>query len=298
MAKIGAMDLDDEERPGGPDREMSTKLLGPFREQIRRATAIRVPAHGALRLLPFEALPWGDGVLSDAAAGSYGLDAPALQRGTAEGNTACVESPQALLVTNPRGDLAGAEEAGDVVERTLGARGYRVTRLRGEEATPSAVERALAHPCTAVFHYDGHAHFAGVDGLRAALRLAPEEVKKGDVTTVREALAVEDVRRLARVPPAVVLLGCSTAKDEGLGLAQAFLEAGAGEVVASIEDVEDALAARIAGRLYEAAPAAKEGPPRLAQALQAATRPLRSESAKAGGPAGAPRWWAFRVLAR
>ncbi len=247
MAKIGATDLDDEERPGDPDREMSTKLLGPFREQIRRATAIRVPAHGALlRLLPFEALPWGDGVLSDAAAVSYGLDAPALQRGAAERNTACAESPQALLVTNPWGDLAGAEEAGDVVERTLGERGYRVTRLRGEEATPSAVERALAHPCTAVFHYDGHAHFAGVDGLRAALRLAREEVKKGDVTTVREALAVEDVRRLARVPPAVVLLGCSTAKDEGLGLAQAFLEAGASEVVASIEDVEDALATRIA----------------------------------------------------
>ena len=89
-------------------------------------------------------------------------------------------------------------------------------------------------------------------------------------------------------PARVVLSGCDAAKSEGdaegLGLAQAFVVAGAEEVLAPVRPVSDTLAAELATRVHrDRAP--------LADALRAASLSLHAGDARAD-------WAAFRVLAR
>jgi CHAT domain-containing protein len=107
-------------------------------------------------------------------------------------------------------------------------------------------------------------------------------------------LGVADVLALAPAPARVVLSGCDAAKSdgdaEGLGLAQAFVAAGADEVLAPVRPVADALAAKLAARIHR-----DHDPPPLAVALRDAAIALRNED-----PGGREDWdWAaFRVLAR
>jgi CHAT domain-containing protein len=256
-------------------KELSAALLVPFAEPITRAQRLRFSGPAKLMRLPFEALPWKDGLLTDVASVRYGFDAP-----IATNDHVCQGAPRALVVTNPLGDLAGAESSGAGTRKTLVALGWVVEWLEGAAAKREAIMAALQDPCTKLFHYDGHARFEGRDGLRAALMLRDD------------ALTVSDLLSLPRVPQAIVLLGCATAKDEGLGLAQGFLQRGSREVLATTEDVDDTLSQRIAERLYDGAPAASAGPPELAMALRAAVKSAR------GGAGGADDPSRFRVLTR
>lgn len=265
--------------PAAPAKELSAALLQPFATQIERAAGIRVPAHGALRHVPFEALPWKGRVLADSAPVTYGFDGAALPAPPAAAPD-CSGSPLALLVTNPRGDLPGAETAGPRVQQALLARGWEVRWLAGPTATRPALLAALKDPCAALFHYDGHARFEGRDGLHASLVLHDDR------------LTVTDILALPRVPAAVTLLGCATAEADGLGLAQAFLVRGSRQVLASTADVDDTLSLRLAQRLYDGAGPASEGPPVLSAALRTATAAVRAEEPGAGP------WWLFRVLSR
>jgi CHAT domain-containing protein len=70
-------------------------------------------------------------------------------------------------------------------------------------------------------------------------------------------LSIPDILAMDRVPPIVVLSGCETARadpngPEGLGMAQAFLAAGAHQVIASVRPVNDALAVSVSKRFYAA----------------------------------------------
>ena len=271
LARLGPLDADRLSPPSTapPDAALADVLLAPFADAIARASTLRVPAHGATRHVPFEALPWRGRALADHLTVVYGFEGPDLAP------AACAGPHRALLVTDPRGDLAGAESGGPSVHAALARRGFAVTWLQGASARREALLAALADPCTDLFHYDGHARFEGTDGLRAALDLhdAP--------------LTVADVLALLRVPPTAVLLGCATAKDDGMGLAQAFLARGSREVLASTDDVDDALSQNVAQRIYDGAPSS--GAPALAPALRAALSPARG---------GSLPWWLFRVIAR
>lgn len=279
LARLAPLDPLDPDRLSAPpssrpDAALAQVLLAPFAEAIAGATTLRVPAQGPLRHVPFEALPWRDATLSRFVNIVYGFDAPEVEAPAASASS-CLGAPRALLITDPRGDLRGAASAGPTVRDALARRGFAVTWLEGRAARREAALTALADPCTQLFHYDGHARFEGLDGLRAALDLddAP--------------LTVSDLLALPRVPRAAVLLGCATAKDDGLGLAQALLARGAREVLASTDDVDDTLSRRVAEQLYEGAPLA--GAPALAPALRAALAPQQR---------GAAPWWLLRVLAR
>jgi len=57
----------------------------------------------------------------------------------------------------------------------------------------------------------------------------------------------------------VVLNGCTTAAPEGLGLAQAFLLAGATQVVASLDVIPSDDAAKFARKLFAGAPSSAAG---------------------------------------
>ncbi|KYF91717.1 hypothetical protein BE20_13915 [Sorangium cellulosum] len=184
------------------------------------------------------------------------------------------------MVADPQRDLPAARREADAVAAALEGQGRAVERLSGGVATHAAVASALEQPGIALFHYAGHGFFGGIDGWDSGLPLAGGGQ-----------LAVSDILALRRAPAQVVLSGCDTARTGaapgarglGLGLAQAFLVAGAGSVIAATRPVDDALAERMMVALVAAG---QEDPgAQLREATLAALRATPSSD-----------WASFRAL--
>jgi tetratricopeptide (TPR) repeat protein len=163
---------------------------------------------------------------------AFALDAPPVA-------PASCAARRALVVANPQANLWAASDAAPRIAADLARRGFAVDVLEGAAATRAAVRARLADPCTALFEYDGHAAARSGDRLDDALLLAAGET-----------LTAADVLGLPRAPAQVVLDGCTTAAPEGLGLAQAFVLAGADQVIASLDDVPADAAARFTRALF------------------------------------------------
>jgi CHAT domain-containing protein len=158
--------------------------------------------------------------------------------------------------------------------------------LRGSEATrENFVDRSVQHD---VIHFAGHA----VVDLEAPRR----SVLLFDGTSGLEPLSLGDLldRRAMRAS-LVVLAGCGTqdslADDrEGLlGLAGAFVAAGAGEVVASTMDVDDAASAQVMSAFH--AHYRRNGS--AGAAFREAVRDLLRSDSEASSPAA---WGSFSVI--
>ncbi|WP_437562091.1 CHAT domain-containing protein [Sorangium sp. So ce542] len=261
-----------------PAGELSAALLTPFRESIAAARRLRFVPSGALEQVDFHALPWGGAPLVAHAPVTYGMDLPGRSDRAAPGGEG-----GALVVADPRGDLPAARREGEIVAAALAGQGLRVERLSGGAATHPSLRDALERPSLEVFHYAGHGAFAGRDGWDSSLRLAAG----GE-------LAVGDVLALQRAPARVVLSGCDTARTApsagdaglGLGLAQAFLLAGAGSIIAAARPVDDAVAERMMAALYGGAGfATADAGARLREAALAVMRAAPSSD-----------WASFRAL--
>lgn len=262
-----------------PTAALAAALLDPFAASISRASEVETPAWGPLRRVPWEALPWKKNVLADAVQVRHRLSLPPPEASTCSGRA------RALVVLDPSATLAGAEKSALAVRQGLARMHFDIVELSGAAAERKAVLNELTNPCTQLFHYDGHAAFRGRDGVHAALELS------GD------ALTVTDVLALPRVPEAVTLLGCETAKDDGMGMAQAFLSRGARQVLAAMDTVDDELSGLIATRLY----AQTNGDTLdLARALRTATHVVRQIGDRTFDVAtsSSKAWWLFRVMAR
>ncbi|MED5465728.1 MAG: CHAT domain-containing protein, partial [Myxococcota bacterium] len=139
--------------------------------------------------------------------------------------------------------LPGARKEGDAVMRALSGRGARL--LAGQDATVEGLRAELQR--TEHFHYAGHGAFHQDDPWGASLALRDDTE-----------LTIGDILALPRVPSEVVLTGCETARTtvdrpmETVGLAQAFLAAGAEAVVASTRPIKDTLGRAFAKQLYAA----------------------------------------------
>ena len=145
-----------------------------------------------------------------------------------------------LVLVDPTGTLDGALREG----RALAAR-QDATLLEGAAATRDRVLGALGG--VRQFHYAGHGIASEVHG--GALELADG---------VR--LTLVDVLALPRAPARVALNGCDTASAQGLvpvGVAQAFVLAGAELAVGTIAPVEDDEARRFGRALAEVSPDAE-----------------------------------------
>ena len=244
-------------------------LLAPFEAELAAAKRVRALPYGPVRGLDVHALPFRGAPLIAHAAVVYGLDLPPVNKSFA--------NRRALLVADPRGDLRGARVEADAVEARL--KGWTLTRLDGEAATGAAVRAALT--TADLFHYAGHGRFAGAMGWDSALPLAADA-----------RLGVDDILALPHVPAQVVLSGCETARQaadaplEAVGLAQAFMVAGAESAIAATRPVDDTLARDLAADLYLHA-GAESAEDALRRAQTALTRdpPVRD-------------WAAFRVLVR
>jgi hypothetical protein len=258
----------------------TTSADAPTAESLLAAVARDLPSLRRLRLMPagksreidFHAALLDGVPLGARAVVEYAIDAPPPPRASVIG--------PALVVADATESLPEARSEGeDVVARYRAQRDARL--LLGPEATRAAVLAGLEG--AALFHFAGHAAYAGVDGWESALLLA-----NGDRLTAADVLA------LSHAPPIVVLSGCQTGREgdargaQGIGLGAAFLAAGSRAVLASTRDVSDATTARLMHELSIALSASPDDP---AAALQKAQNALRSADPSAD-------WSAFRAFVR
>lgn len=214
-------------------------VVGPVLEKLQGVSTIAVIPNAELAEIPF-------GALFDAGRGQYLAErftivhAPSaraaveLSQRTRHSRDSTLLAIGATEFDRTQGEmLAGVDrEIEEITEQSLCAR-----VLSGEQATPDAVQRALAE--NAVIHYGGHIVRRGAD-LRLLLASS-----RG-----RDSLSAEEIAALrldkARV---VVLAGCRGAASGDphafiRTVADAFLVAGVPTVIATSYDLEDAEAPR------------------------------------------------------
>lgn len=216
--------------------------LGRVARQIRDAPGVMVllePEALALRLdlRLRERLPPGAPVV-------YSMDLPTSESCRAP------SVRKALVVADPGQDLVHARIEGQQVADALAKGGATVELVSGAKARTVQVRARLESPDLDWFHFAGHAVRGGREGRASALLFA-------DGTR----LEVDDILTLERAPPRVVLSSCEGAAFDGeavlgLGVAQAFLLAGACEVVAGTRTVGDAATLALMTQLYAASPSA------------------------------------------
>jgi CHAT domain-containing protein len=223
-------------------------------EALARADRIRLLPQGALERIDLHALPVDGAPLLARAPVYYGLDLPAPKAVTA---AASLTRGSALIVADPTADLPGAAREEELVAKLLS--GPR-SLLRGQAQRAEVLaelERA------SLFHFAGHAQFAGLDGMSSELRLADG------------ALSVGDVLSLSRAPELVFLSACEGARADvpslasAFGLAQAFVAAGARAVVAPTRPIADDDARALVSAFYEALASdpARDAPAALRRAV-------------------------------
>jgi CHAT domain-containing protein len=188
----------------------------------------------------------------------------------------------ALIVT-PHSELNSSAAEAAIAQERLQTSGWNVRRLRGSAVTRAAISESIATGGISLFQYAGHASFVGLDGWESHLGRDESQL-----------MTVGDILTLPVSPDYVILSGCETATSadrsgSGLGLAQAFVIAGAEWVVASSRAVKDADAALIVIELFDQRvlhPSSDVG-----FLLQAAQRKLLETR-------GDVDWASFRVIVR
>ncbi|HEY6060687.1 MAG TPA: CHAT domain-containing protein, partial [Gemmatimonadales bacterium] len=149
-----------------------------------------------------------------------------------------------LHVLAVMGDAPGAGRELALIQAAVGA--SRVDVIAGADANPTRILTLSAH--YDALHFTVHAIADDRDPLASHLRLAPETQRHGFVDPT-------DIARARWHTPLVVLSACETLegpvyKGEGMmGLARAFLETGAGTVVATAWPVGSA-SADLMGEFY------------------------------------------------
>jgi hypothetical protein len=256
----------------GDSAALADAVFSPFAPQIGHSEAVRLLPYGLLREVDLHALPLGGRPLVDSKPTAFALDLPGVQPQEEDGVRL------ALLVADPAGDLPWTLEEVKAIAGSLDE-SWRVEVLSGAAAT-SAQVRALM-PRADLFHYAGHAVFKGRGGWDSELPLAQGT-----------RLGIEDILSFERVPQRIVLSGCEAGASapsgaESMGLAQAFLMAGASEVVAPTRVIADRDATALITSLYERWAASGD----LRVALQHAQQSL-------GRTRPAADWASFRIMVR
>ncbi|MFM7202244.1 MAG: CHAT domain-containing protein [Myxococcota bacterium] len=256
-------------------RQLSAWLLGPRAQERRLPSQLWVVAEGALRSLPWNALPTPHGFLLERSVITF------VSSLLSDGGQAPATGP-ALLVADPARDLPQTVLEVDKIATTLSTCGYDIKRLQHEAVTHATLSERL--PQSALIHYAGHAKVDESLVFSSALLLS-----RG------ERLRLSEVRSLNLKAGLVFLNACGSALSSvevggAHGLADAFASAGAAHVVATLWDVPDIGGQRVAQTFYQhlcAQPPADPGMA-LAEALRARLRDT--------GPAGAQLWSGYLVL--
>jgi CHAT domain-containing protein/pimeloyl-ACP methyl ester carboxylesterase len=121
------------------------------------------------------------------------------------------EKLRVLLVVNPTGDLDGAEEEGERVEKLFkDRRDVICTPVRGDEATRPRLLELFRSGKFDVVHYAGHAFFDPTAPDRSGLICAPPDQSNPSV------LSGADLAGLGQLPMLIFLNACESARVRGL----------------------------------------------------------------------------------
>jgi pimeloyl-ACP methyl ester carboxylesterase len=166
-----------------------------------------------------------------------------------------------LLVTNPTGDLPGAESEGNRLSRALGTgSAVRIREIRGAEATRARLLEEFGAGRYDVIHYAGHAFFDP---------RAPSQ--SGIICAGEEPLTGADLTRIGNLPSLVFFNACEAGRirrgadprdkakltvaarlTRSTGFAEAFLRGGAANYVGTYWPVGDDSALLFAATFYGA----------------------------------------------
>lgn len=266
-----------------------TLLPPPVREAVqrRRPKRIVIVPDAALHQLPFEALLLSAGprtkyVLDEWPPISYSPSATVLSQLTRRAAAAPSTERRLLLVGHSSSETSGTAPLPGVAtecRRIASAWTKPVTQLLDREARESLVTRQL--PLHSVVHLATHGFInEQADNLFGGLLLAPEQ--DGD-----DSLSYLDILRtdltgceLAVLSACQTSVGPERPMEASTSLTQAFLAAGARQVVASLWHVSDESTAELMTDFYKrlAEDAAVGRPLQVAESLHAAKRHLRQST--------------------
>jgi hypothetical protein len=157
-----------------------------------------------------------------------------------------------LLVVNPTGDLAGADQEGARVRKLLGQiADIELTELAHGQATRTRLLEAFRSGRYDAIHYAGHAYFDSQAPASSGILCAGGRVLSGT-----------DLAALESVPALVCCNACESARVRGrtpvsrslarhAGFAEAFLRGGVANFIGTWWPVSDDAAFLFAGGLYE-----------------------------------------------
>jgi CHAT domain-containing protein/Tfp pilus assembly protein PilF len=249
--RTAIQDLRDPLRNPHPAGERLFKtLVAPALPLLAGHPRITLVADGALHGLNFETLPveghryWiQDVTLTVAPSIRVASRATSRRSAKAESTALLVGDPLSAGDAFPRLRHAAAEL--DAVKQSL--QGWRTVVYQGEAAHPEAFH--AAHPERfSLIHFAAHAEARADSPLNSSIILSPRHT--------RFKLYASDVASLPLRAGLVTISACRGAgarayAGEGLvGLAWAFLRAGAGNVIAGLWDVDDQSTARLMEALY------------------------------------------------
>jgi CHAT domain-containing protein/tetratricopeptide (TPR) repeat protein len=275
-----------------PLRGLYDRLIAPLERSGMLAGARRlvVVPHGALAYLPVDALvretPLGVRYLVEDYYVVMLASASALP--ILRGRTPAGTPEQASVLAPLPAELPASRDEASAVVRASGARSWV-----GAAATERVLREALARG--GVVHVASHGAYEGRSPMFSGIRLARASDHAAPDDDGR--LETHEVLAMSVRSPLVFLSGCETAlgpawattferSDDYVTLAQAFLFAGAQNVVATLWPIDDASAADLAGRFSRALVGSSP-----ADALATAQREMIR-----GGKYRHPYYWAAYVV--
>lgn len=230
---------------------LGNRLL-PF-ESLQQYRRLIIVAYRALHLVPFHALPWNQGHLSDNHAVSYLPSATLLRY------LGCWEklepSFSVLAIGNPsnmvyRDPIGGGEETmpslpGSALEAEAIAKVVRGSRaLVGATATDEAVYSYIGHHT--VLHFGAHGSLCAAIPMLSTVHLAG-----GTQITVDQLMGRQLKAEL------VVLSACNTGRgrvtegEDVIGFARTLLAAGVNHIIVSLWPVDDMAACYLMVQMYK-----------------------------------------------
>jgi hypothetical protein len=245
--EVQAIEAPTEAELAGDPRGLGRWLLEPISGALAGASRVRVLADRQAQEIDVHLLPWRGQPLLAQLPVTYGVELPALP------DPVIVDPPRALLLADPTGTLMSARVEVEAVEVRLDEAGWE-TDAPVTESSDAPGE--LSFSGYGLLHYAAHTatregaagvwapYPAGEAGGLPHLQIGP---------TAR--LEVHDILARRPMPPLAFLAGCKTGLVEldtgSTSLALAFLLADGRQVVASRENVDDAVGLEIARRFYE-----------------------------------------------
>ncbi|MFZ5892401.1 MAG: CHAT domain-containing protein [Myxococcota bacterium] len=245
LARAVEQNQEDGAKPVG--QRLYTTLLQPIAAELAGKDRLFVSPHLRLHTLPWSALHDGKNFVVQRFAVSRALPLVLLEHHAADELPIFnrTSRPHWAIALNPShaglNPLPGLEPVFDqLAPRFTGA------ALRAEQATAQRLLRDLQHSSALLFA--GHANYDADEPLKSALFTASTRLEPRANLWPEDRIEARQLLGLARRPSLVLLLGCETARlwrgkssygDEAIGLARAFLIAGARRVVGALWPVVD-----------------------------------------------------------